>query len=356
VQATARSTGEAHALDERSRDVLKALIQVHIATGEPVGSETLSRQLNRSLSPATLRNIMAELERNGLLNHPHTSAGRVPTDDGYRVYVDSLAGHGSLSRHEAARIRSSLKARDKSMQEVLESASHVLSQMSRNIGFVLGPEITRTGFMHVDFVPLAHPRILVVMVSGAGLVTNKVIEVDEDISPEDLQACANYLNSEFSGLTLDTVRQRLIEMMRHEKALYDSLLRKVIAVGKRAFAAVDDQSEIYLDGTSNVLSQPEFDDMDRMRSLFRTFEQKSRLIKILNACISGDGLRIVIGSENPDPELQDLALVTAGYPVDGQTLFGVGVIGATRMEYARVICLVDHVARAVSRALGEASA
>ena len=145
-------------------------------------------------------------------------------------------------------------------------------------------------------------------------------------------------------------------MMRHEKALYDSLLRKVIAVGKRAFAAVDDQSEIYLDGTSNVLSQPEFDDMDRMRSLFRTFEQKSRLIKILNACISGDGLRIVIGSENSDPELQDLALVTAGYPVDGQTLFGVGVIGATRMEYARVICLVDHVARAVSRALAEASA
>ncbi len=356
MQATARSTGELHALDERTGEVLKALIQVHIATGEPVGSQTLSRQLNRSLSPATLRNIMAELERKGLLDHPHTSAGRVPTDDGYRVYVDSLAGHTPLSRHEAARIRSSLKARDKSPQEVLESASHVLSQMSHNIGFVVGPEITRTGFMHVDFVRLARPRILVVMVSSAGLVTNKVIEVDEELSQEDLQACANYLNGTFAGLTLDAIRQRLIEMMRHEKALYDSLLRKVVAVGERAFAAVDDQSEIYVDGTSNVLAQPEFDDMDRMRALFRTFEQKSRLVKILNACISGDGLRIVIGSENADPELRELTLVTAGYPVDGRTLFGVGVIGATRMEYARVISLVDHVARAVSRALGEASA
>lgn len=340
-------------LDERNREVLKSLIQLHIETGEPVGSENLSRVLVRSLSPATIRNIMADLEKMGYLDHPHTSAGRMPTDDGYRVYVDSLMSHQPLPAKDAAAIESGIRNRETSAHQVMENASHILSRLSRNAGFVLMPDIARATFMHVDLVRLPHPRILVVMVSRTGLVTNKLIEVEEEIAQDELQACANYLNAHFAGMTLSAIRARVLEMMSEEKALYDSLLKHVVSVGERAFARQDEGGSVYLDGTSNILDQPEFEDVDRMRALFKTFEEKGRLVRILNACISGEGLRIIIGHENPDPELRDLALVTVGYPLEGDGGFGLGVMGSTRMQYAHVIALVDQVARAVSKALGE---
>jgi len=340
-------------LDERSRDVLKSLIQLHIATGAPVGSESLCRALDRSLSPATIRNIMADLERMGYLDHPHTSAGRMPTDDGYRVYVDSLMSHQPLPSREVAAIASELQASGVSPHEVMENASHLLSRLSHQVGFVLAPEMHRTSFRHIDLVRLPPPRILVVMVSGAGLVTHKVIEMKDELTQEDLQACANYLNTHFAGLTLAAIRTRLLQMMGEDMALYDSLLKKVVAVGERAFAAAGGDASVYLDGASNMLEQPEFEDVHRMRSLFRTFEEKGRLVKILNACLTGGGVRVIIGHENANPELKGLALVTASYPGEGQAAWGLGVMGSTRMEYARVMALVDHVARSLARTLQE---
>jgi heat-inducible transcriptional repressor len=341
------------ALDDRRKEVLRSLIKVHIDTGEPVGSESLSRALNRSLSPATIRNIMAELEAMGYLEHPHTSAGRMPTDEGYRFYVDSLMGPRPLAPREAAAIASELRTRDGSPSQVLENASHILSRLSRNVGFVLVPDIAKTTFRHIDLVRLPPPRILVVMVSRTGLVTNKVVEVEEEFTQEELQACANYLNAQFAGMTLDAIRRRLLELMSEEKALYDSLLRNVLALGQQAFASDGEEASLYLDGTANILEQPEFEDLKRMRALFKTFEEKSRLVRILNACVAGDGIRIMIGHENPHPELHDTALVTATYPLDGESGLGVGVLGSTRMEYANVVSLVDHVARVVYEALRE---
>ena len=340
-------------LDERRREVLRSLIQLHVETGEPVGSESLSRVLNRALSPATLRNIMADLEALGYLDHPHTSAGRIPTDEGYRVYVDSLMGRQPLAPGDAAAIAHELRPAEASVDHVMENASHLLSRLSRHVGFVLAPDIARTSFRHLDLVSLAHPRVLVVMVSNSGIVTNKVIEVEEHLSPEELQACANYLNTNYTGMSLSEIRARLLELMKEEKALYDSLLKKVVALGERAFAPEPDASSVYLDGTSNMLAQPEFEDLPRMRALFRTFEEKGRLVKILNACLSGDGVRILIGHENPDPGLRDLALVTATLPVEGEAGWGLGVMGSTRMEYAHVVSLVDHVARAIAEVLRE---
>jgi heat-inducible transcriptional repressor len=339
-------------LDDRSRDVLKSLIHLYIATGEPVGSENLARALNRSLSPATLRNIMADLEKLGYLAHPHTSAGRMPTDEGYRVYVDSLMRHLPLPARDAAAIASELRPRAGSSSEVMEAASHILSRLSRNVGFVVAPEIGRTAFRHVDLVRLPHPRVLVVMVSRTGLVTHKVIELAEEIPQEQLQACANYLNAHFAGMTLAGIKARLLELMRAEKTLYDSLLKNVIAVGERAFAVDGQGASVYLDGTSHILGQG-FEDLDRMKALFKTFEEKSRLVKILNACISGSGIRVVIGHENADPDLHDVTVVSAGYPLEGESGWGLGVLGSTRMEYARVIALVDHMARSVAHALEE---
>ena len=338
----------ATALDDRRREVLRTLIQLHVDTGEPVGSESLSRALGRALSPASLRAIMADLEALGYLDHPHTSAGRVPTDEGYRVYVDSLMGPRSLAPGEAERIDSELRSADASVEQTMERASHLLSRLSRHVGFVLAPDIARTSFRHVDLVPLGHPRILVVMVASTGIVTHKVIEVEERLSPPDRQACANYLNTHFAGMPLGEIRTRLIELMKEEKALYDSLLHKVASLGERAFSVAEGEAGVYLDGTSNILSQPEFEDLERMRALFRTFEEKGRLVRILNACITGDGIRVLIGHENPDPELRDMSLVTASCRVEGEPGFGLGVLGSTRMEYAHVVSLVDHVARAVS--------
>ena len=170
-------------------------------------------------------------------------------------------------------------------------------------------------------------------------------------SPADLSACANYLNTEFGGLTLGEIRARLLDLMKEEKALYDTLLQKVVALGERAFAVPEGEAGVYLDGTANILSLPGLGDIERMRALFRTFEEKSRLVRILNACIAGDGIRVLIGHENPDPELRDLSLVTASAHVEGAPAFGLGVLGSTRMEYAHVVALVDHVARAVTEIL-----
>jgi heat-inducible transcriptional repressor len=338
-------------LDERRRDVLRTLIQVHIDTGEPVGSESLSRTLNRALSPATLRNIMADLEAMGYLDHPHTSAGRVPTDEGYRFYVDSLMERPPLPPSEAAAIAYALGGGDASPARTMERASQILSRLSRYVGFVLAPDIGHTSFRHLDLVPLAHPRVLVVMVSATGLVTEKVIEVEERLGPSDLQACANYLNAHFPGMTLAAIRSRLLEMMSEEKALYDSLQKRVLAVAEQAFGPPSGEASVYLDGASNMLSEAEFEDLERMRTLFRTFEEKGRLVRILNACIAGEGIRVFIGHENPVADLKGLSLVAAPCSVEGDAGWGLGVLGSTRMEYTHVVPLVDHVARALTGAL-----
>ncbi len=335
-------------LDQRRADVLKSLIELHIATGEPVGSESLSRLLGRALSAATLRNVMADLERMGYLGHPHTSAGRVPTGDGYRVYVDSLVP-APLAGAEVGAIESELTA--SSPRELMETASRLLSRLTHNVGFVMAPQLDRVTFRHIDLLRLPHPRVLVVMVSRTGLVTSKMIEVDEPLDQDGLTACANYLNRHFAGLTLSAIRAHLLEVMRQEQALYDSLLKRVVAVGQRAFAVEDDPGgDVVLDGARNVLDLPEFGDLERMRALLRALEEKGRLVRILGACLARDGLRIVIGHEMPDPELSDLALVAARYPGDGGG-WGVGVVGCLRMEYGRVMTLVDHVGRAVASAL-----
>ena len=325
-------------LDDR-REVLRALIQLHVDTGEPVGSENLSRALRRALSPATLRSIMADLEALGYLDHPHTSAGRVPTDEGYRVYVDSLTGPRPLLPGEAERIESELGSPDASAEQTMARASHLLSRLSRNVGFVLAPDIARASFRHVDLVPLGHPRILVVMVSSTGIVTHKVIEVEERLSPSDLQACANYLNAHFAGMTLAEIRTRLLELMKEEKAHYDSLLQNVVALGERAFSVSEGEERLPRRHLEHARAARARRRRAHARPL-RTFEEKSRLVRILNACIAGDGIRVLIGHENPDPDLRDISLVTATCRVEGEPGLGVGVLGSTAMEYAHVYNLL----------------
>ena len=339
-------------LDDRRREVLRALIQLHVDTGEPVGSESLSRALRRALSPATLRNIMADLEALGYLDHPHTSAGRVPTDEGYRVYVDTLVGRGRSPPATRQRIESELRSADASAEQTMERASHLLSRLSRHVGFVLAPDIARASFRHVDLVPLAHPRILVVMVSSTGLVTHKVIEVEEQLSPTDLQACANYLNAHFAGMTLAAIRSRLLELMQRGQGA----LR--LAAAERAWPSASGPSTSRTArraSTSTARRTSWSSPSSRTWSACARSSGRSRRragwCGSSTPASSGDGIRVLIGHENPDPELQDLSLVTASCRVEGEAGFGLGVLGSTRMEYAHVVSLVDHVARAVSEVL-----
>ncbi|HZI92889.1 MAG TPA: heat-inducible transcriptional repressor HrcA [Patescibacteria group bacterium] len=344
-------------LEKRGQEILEAIVKAFIETGEPVGSRTVSRLNREGLSAATIRNVMAELEERDLLAQPHASAGRVPTDLGYRVYVDSLLKGRRLPPAEERLIESSLQGNQTEINELFTNVSRLLSRLSKHMGVVVSPHIARVRLRDVEFVRLAPHRVLVILVAASGTIHNKVVEIESDHEQEKLDQIGRLLTDEFKGHTLPEIRDRILEMMGQEKALYDSVLRDALTLGKAGLeynpAIEAAGSDVFMDGTSNLLSDPVFASFERLRGLFRTFEEKHELLRVLNSCLeqNAQGVRVIIGSENPNPELTDCALVASGYGTKGQTLGTLGIIGPTRMEYARAIALVDSVARLFSDAL-----
>ncbi len=309
-------------LDKRDREILKAVIRNYIDTGEPVGSRTIAKLHPEGLSPATVRNIMADLEEAGYLTHPHTSAGRVPTDRGYRYYVDSLLAGTELHRSDREKVA-----------EVLRRPASLLR--------------------HIEFVALGPRRILAILVDRSGVIHNRIAEMSEDFTQEELDRIGRYLVVEFQGKTLTEIRAGLLDRMRQEKAAFDTLLSRAIALGNQVLQAPEekDEKQVYLRGTPNILQQPEFADMDEMRRLFETFEAKGKLVKILDEVMALDGLRVVIGSEHPDPDLAHISLIASPYRVADRIGGSLGILGPTRMEYARAIALVDYISKLFSRIL-----
>lgn len=310
---------------------------------------------------------MGQLEDGGFVEQPHTSAGRVPTDKGYRYYVDHLIAETQLSETDLKVIDALLGAIDVDQgagaDRLMERASHALSAFSENVGIVVIPSLAENCLKHIEFVQLADKRILVVLVSSSNIINNKIISIDEALTQDDLDRTARYLNTEFGGKSLQTIRARILELMREEKALYDRLLRNAILLCDLSIQGEElENASVYVDGASNILTKPDFVDIDRMRELFRTFEEKSRLIKILNECISRDSVfpnavHIVIGREHLAPSMQSCALITAPYRVrDGEGLGTIGVVGPMRIEYSRMMAMVNYVARLIERRLTEAAA
>ena len=342
--------------------MLSAIIKEHLRTGEPVGSRTVAEGVAGGFgwSPATIRNVMAELEEAGLVEQPHTSAGRVPTDTGYRFYVDHLVGGARLTRADMSAIDRKLGLSGPeaaaSPNRLMERVSHLLSELSENVGIVVSPPPAENRLQHIEFLRLADERILVVLVFTSGAVQNKLVRIDEPLEQEELEQAARYLNTEFSGKTLQAIRSEVLGLMREEKALYDRLLRNAVMLCGRSLDDGDESEEVYVEGASNILSKPEFADVERLRELFKTFEAKSRLVKILGECIArepvfGD-VHVVIGREHSAPPLRNCALVTAPYRVGGGELAGsVGVVGPVRMEYARTMAVVAYVANLFERTL-----
>jgi heat-inducible transcriptional repressor len=355
--------------DSRAQAVLSAIIKEHLVTGEPVGSKTISDGFAHAAgwSAATIRNVMGELEGAGLVEQPHTSAGRVPTDKGYRFYVDHMLGDAPLSSADLEAINSLLEISQNEMnsapEHLMEKTSHLLSALSQNVGIVVSPSLADNILQHIEFMHLADNRILVILVSAAHIVHNKIIRIDESLSQDDLERTARYLNAQFSGKSLLAIRAEILELMREEKALYDKLLRNAILLCERSLEGEEERSAgVYVDGASNILTKPDFADIERMRELFRTFEEKSRLVKILNECVARDrafagDVRVIIGREHAVPWMQNCALITAPYRIGtGEAMGTLGVVGPMRIEYARMMSVVNYVARLVERMLREENA
>lgn len=350
--------------DSRGKAILSAIIKEHLVTGDAVGSKVLSERFAHrpGWSSATIRNVMGELEEAGLVEQPHTSAGRVPTDQGYRYYVDNMLGETRLSQADLNAIDKVFMSTDMdsvSSDRLMEKASHALSELSENVGIVISPSLADNQLKHIEFLLLSDKRILVVLVTGTNNVHNKIIRVDDTLTQDELERTARYLNVEFVGKNLVTIRAEILELMREEKALYDRLLRNAILLCDMSLEGEESGSgEIYVDGASNFLTKPDFVDIDRMRELFRTFEEKSRLIKILNECVSrqqyspSDEVRVMIGREHPTFSMRNCALITAPYRFgSGESLGTLGVVGPMRIEYSRVMAMVNYMARLIERRL-----
>ncbi len=355
--------------DSRSEVLLAALIKEHLVTGEAVGSRVLSDRFSHGFgwSPATIRNVMSDLEEAGFVEQPHTSAGRVPTDKGYRYYVDNMLGEARLSRSDLKAIDDLYSPDidvDGSPDRLMETASHILSALSQNVGIVVSPSLAENRLKHIEFVQLPDKRILVVLVSSSNIIHNKVIRPTNDLTQDELDRTARYLNSEFSGKSLLAIRAEIMELMKEEKALYDRLLRNAVLLCERSLEGEETSGgEVYVDGTSNILTKPDFVDVERMRDLFRTFEEKSRLIQILNECVTqethsylGD-VHVVIGREHPASSMRNCALITAPYRVGSNENIGtLGVVGPMRIEYARIMAMVNYMARLIEHRLSEQAA
>ncbi len=343
-------------LDERKQEILSAIVKVHITTGQPVGSFTLAKQSSEGLSSATMRNMCAELEDEGFLMHPHTSAGRVPTDKGYRYYVDNLMSTTELSEADAAHINKQLLDEEtlSNPERLMERTSQLLSQLSDNVGIVVPPTISQDRLHHIEFVKLPDSRILVITASSVGRVQDRLIRLDEDFSQNDLNATARYLIENFRGLSLAEIRDELLGRMTEEKALYDQLLRNAMLLCSQSLQE-GDQPDVFIEGASNIITKPDFSDTERMRALFKMFEQKGRVVKILNECIEDarrESIAVRIGSENRFLDLRDCTIIASPcFYGNGETAGSIGVVGPTRIEYDRLISIVTYIARMFERVL-----
>jgi heat-inducible transcriptional repressor len=348
--------------DSRGQIILSAIINEHFVTGEPVGSKMLAEKFANAsgLSSATIRNVMGELEDMGLLEQPHTSAGRVPTDKGYRFYVDNLLGVLSISNDDLFRIGEEFGLRSGDLSEapdrLLERTSQLLSVLSNNVGIVVSPSLANDRLQHIEFVNLSDNRVLVVLVSGPNIVHNKIIRLNAAFSKEELERTANYLNLEFAGKNLAEIRAEILRLMHEEKALFDKILQTAVILCSQTIEdEADRMGEVFIEGTSNILSKSDFADLERLRELLRTIGEKSRLMQILNECMERDGsltedVQVFIGSENRTPSFRNCTLISAPYRIgNGSAIGTLSVLGPTRMEYSRMISIVSYVARTLEK-------
>ena len=331
-------------LDDRAKLLLKVLVERYIADGQPIGSRTLSRSSGLELSPATIRNVMADLEELGLIASPHTSAGRIPTARGYRLFVDTM-----LTAQSQALVAPQLPAEQP--QKVIANAAHLLSNLSQFVGVVMAPKRSSV-FKQIEFVKLSERRVLVIIVAPDGDVQNRVMFTDSELDSSQLIEAANYLNSHYAGLDIEQVRERLrteVEQLRSQVA---DLMQAAVNISAEALSPATQEEQVVIAGQSNLLAVSDFShDMYNLRRAFDLFEQKTQILRLLDFSSQTEGVRIFIGGESHIVPIEELSVVSAPYEVDGQIVGTLGVIGPTRMPYDKMIQIVDITSKLVSNAL-----
>ena len=340
----------------RSQEILRAIVNLFVETGEPVGSRTLSKRAPLACSPATIRNIMSDLAEAGLLSKPHISAGRMPTDLGYRFYVDGLMDRHELTPEERLTIRASYNRDALQVEQILSHASRVLSELTNQAGLVLLPGGAQLEFKHIEFIRMTERQILVVIVAKSGLVQTRIAVTEEDLLQEELDRISRYLNDEFKDLSLREVRQRVIARMEEDRDNFDELYRRALELSQRAFVegAEETGETLVVEGASRVLSQPDFSgDVEKLRSLYRAFEEKNKLVQLLDRCLSSTEIAVIIGAENKIEGMDDCSLVARCLYVGGKPLGTIGVIGPKRMRYDRIIPLVDWTADSLTQFMSQ---
>ena len=340
-------------LTERSRRLLATLVREYIETGEPVSSQVLARESGLGVSSATVRNVLAQLEELGYVHQPHTSAGRVPTDRGYRVFVDLLLDNRRPTK-APANVEQQLRHeanRRPLIDDLLASVSHLVSRAARHVGFALAGTDGAV-LQRIEFVALGGPRVLVVVVSRGSQVTQKVIDAGDDVRPDDLVYAANYLNTEFGGLPLLDVREAVLRRLQQERTLYDQLLNRTLRLAQQTLEELPNAQAFHVEGAASLLDEGAHDSVSvtTLRALLEMMEEKERMVHLLNQYIDGPGLTVVIGAEHAEPGLRPFSLIAAT-AVDEGVVRTVGLIGPTRMHYSRAISLVDGTTQAVSRVL-----
>jgi len=337
-------------VSERAMHFLKVLVERYIKDGQPVGSRTLSKETGLDLSPATIRNVMADLEDLGLVVSPHTSAGRVPTVAGYRVFVDSLL---TVHPPTAAEIET-LRARfggATDAKSLVESTSRLLSGVTQLAGVVMLPRHERHAFRQIELLPLTGARVLAILITSEGEVHNRIITTARNFTPAQLEEASNYLNRVFIGQDIKDVRKRILEDLKDTHQNMDALMMRAVTLAQEVVEAAERTDDCFIAGQTNLMEFGELSSMERLKQLFDAFNQKREILHILDRCIEAHGVQIFIGDESGYDLLDDCSLVTTAYRVDDQVVGVLGVIGPTRMDYQRVIPIVDVTARLLAAAL-----
>lgn len=340
-------------LNKRSREVFRHIVDAYVETGEPVGSKTLSNRLGMSLSPATIRNVMADLESAGLLYAPHTSAGRLPTEAGLRLFVHGILEIGDISQPERKEIETHCQNKGKSFTDVLDDATKALCGLSRCAGVVSAPK-SESILKHVEFVNLSPGRVLVILITEDGLVENRIVETPPGLPPSSLIEAGNYLNSRLSGKTLNEAKSRILGELDANKAQLDLLSSKLVEEGLAVWSGTGSATSLIIRGQSNLLQDVRhLEELDQVRNLFEALDTKKEILGLLDAAIEADGVQIFIGSENNLFQLSGCSLIVSSYSADkGRIVGAIGVIGPARLNYSRIIPMVDYTAKLISKTIG----
>ncbi len=339
-------------LEDRKQKILQAVIHHFIYTGKPVGSKIIALNYDFSLRAASIRSVMAELEKMGYLTHPHTSAGRIPTDHGYRFYVDRLVHIQGLAQQEARRIQKEYEMHKREIEDIMRQTSRMLSLLSNYTGFVLPPLLQVTTFKRIELIWLERKKIIVILITDTDLVKHKIIELQEEITPELLRRASHFYNDELTGLPLKKIKEFILVELNKAKIPDSRLLNFIARISKRIFS-FDDKENIYLEGTTNIFTHSDFGDYEKMRSVFEIIEQRELLSQVLYKRIKDNGVKVLIGKENACKEMQECSLITSTYKAGNAAVGVLGIIGPKRMEYPKMISLVNFISKLVNEVLSK---